>query len=316
MERIIKQIITPALWFDDKAEEAINFYVSVFPNSKINFLKKWTTEMLLPDDGIKPGTVQSASFTLNWMQFYAFDVGPTFQFNPSISFYAVFETVAQVEDIWNKLAEGGEVLMPLKRYDWNEKYGWVKDRYGVTWQIAKEQLSRVGQPIAPLIMFSGNKRGDAEDAMELYMSIFEDSVNDGVSRYGEEDSGPHGMIKHAQCRLMGQTFIVLDNGTENKVPFSEAISFYVNCRDQKEVDYYWNKFTKKGSESQCGWLKDEFGVSWQIIPEFFTEKIESGEPDRVKNMLNAMSKMRKLDVAELMEAYKNNLYMKRLHEGL
>lgn len=303
MNNKINQIITPTLWFDGKAEEAMNFYVSVFPNSKVNFVKRWTTDMLLPDDEIKPGTLHIASFTLNWMQFYAFDAGPMFRFNPSISFYAVFETVAKVEEVWNKLAEGGEVLMPLDKYDWSERYGWIKDRFGVSWQIAKDELRHVGQPITPLIMYSGEKRGEAEEAMELYMSVFDDSVNDGVARYGEGDLGPYGMIKHAQCRLKGQTFMMMDNGTDKDVPFNEAISFYVSCRDQKEVDYYWSRFTKEGIESECGWLKDKYGVSWQIVPEFITDKVENGEPNRIRNMMKAMFQMKKLDVAQLMEAY-------------
>ena len=303
MERNKNQKITPTLWFDDKAEEAMKFYVSVFPNSKINFVKRWTEEMSLPDIAIKPGTIKIASFNLDWMQFYAFDAGPAFQFNPSVSFYVVFETVAEVNEVWNKLAEGGEVLMALDKYDWSERYGWIKDRFGVSWQIMKDELKNVGQHITPLIMYSGEKRGDAEEAIDLYMSIFDDSVIHGIARYEEGDFGPHGMIKHAQCRLMGQTFMMMDNGTDKDIPFTEAISFFVNCRDQKEVDYYWNKFTKEGSESECGWLKDKFGVSWQIVPEFLMEKIENGEPNRVNNMREAMYKMKKLDVAQLMEAY-------------
>ncbi len=200
MTNLTIQNITPTLWFNDNAEEAINFYVSVFPHSKINFMKRWSADSPLPDKSIKPGTVQTASFSLNWMQFYAFDAGPAFQFNPSISFYVVFETVAEVEELWNKLAEGGKTLIPLKKYDWSERYGWIQDRFGISWQIAKHPLKEVGQPIAPLLMFSGEKRGDAEEAIDFYMSVFYDSVSNGVSRYREGDPGPYGMIKHGQCR--------------------------------------------------------------------------------------------------------------------
>lgn len=303
MNNLTSQKITPTLWFNDNAEEAINFYVSVFPHSKINYMKRWSADLPLPDKSIKPGTVQSASFSLNWMQFYAFDAGPAFQFNPSISFYVVFETVAEVEELWNKLAEGGKPLMPLKLYDWSERYGWIQDRYGVSWQIAKHPLKDVGQPLTPLIMFSGEKRGDAEEAIDFYMSVFDDSVINGIARYEEGDPGPFGMVKHGQCRLMGQTFMMMDNGSDKDVPFNESISFYVNCHDQKEIDYYWNKFTKEGTESQCGWLKDKFGVSWQIVPEFLTEKDENGEEGRFRSMSEVMYQMKKLDVAKLMEAY-------------
>ncbi len=152
-------------------------------------------------------------------------------------------------------------------------------------------------------MFSGEKRGDAEEAIDFYMSVFDDSVINGIARYEEGDPGPFGMVKHGQCRLMGQTFMMMDNGSDKDVPFNESISFYVNCHDQKEIDYYWNKFTKEGTESQCGWLKDKFGVSWQIVPEFLTEKDENGEEGRFRSMSEVMYQMKKLDVAKLMEAY-------------
>ena len=303
MNNPANQKITPTLWFNDKAEEAINFYVSIFPNSKVNFVRKWPEDLPLQDESVKPGTVQAASFSLNWMQFYAFDAVSNFQFNPSISFYVVFETVAEIDELWDKLVEGGKVLIPLELYDWSERYGWIQDRYGVSWQIAKHPLKDVGQPITPLLMFSGEKRGDAEEAIDFYMSVFDDSVSNGFSRYGEEDPGPYGMVKHGQCRLMGQTFMMMDNGADKDVPFNEAISFYLNCNDQKEVDYYWSKFTKEGNESQCGWLKDKYGVSWQILPKFLTEKIENGEDERIQAVNLAMSQMKKLDVAKLMEAY-------------
>lgn len=303
MNKIINQKIIPTLWFDNNAEEAINFYVTVFPNSKVNFIKRWHKDVLLPDNLIKPDSVEIASFTLNWMQFYAFESGATHQFNPSISFFAVFKTVEEVETAWSKLSEGGKILMPMGIYDWSDRYGWIQDRYGVSWQIMKEEIKNVGQYISPQLMFSGKQRGNAEEAMEFYMSVFDDSVFNGAGRYSADDTGPMGMIKHGQCRLMGQTLMFMDNGHDNDIPFNEAISFLVNCCDQKEIDYYWDKFTKEGSESQCGWLKDQFGVSWQIVPEFLTLKAESNEQKRFQNMMEAMYQMKKLDMAQLMNAF-------------
>jgi predicted 3-demethylubiquinone-9 3-methyltransferase (glyoxalase superfamily) len=297
------QKITPFLWFDDRAEEAMNFYVSIFPNSEINQLKKWPEKTPFPAESTKPGTVQQGVFTLDGLQFCAFDAGPMFRFNPSISFFAVFETDTEINTLWKQLIDGGEALMPLDRYDWSERYGWVTDRFGVTWQLMKGTLSDVGQRITPLIMFSGNQRGNAEEAMNLYMSLFEDSTSDMVSRYGKGTSVPEHMINHARFHLANQGFMVMDNGTEHQIPFTEAISFYVNCKDQKEVDYFWNKFTEEGSESVCGWLKDKFGVSWQIVPKFLTEKLVLDEPEKRQKLFEAINQMKKLDVAKLEEAY-------------
>lgn len=297
------QKIRPFLWFDDRAEEAVNFYVSIFPNSKISLMKKWPKKTPFPPESTKPGSVQQANFDLDGCQFCAFDAGPLFNFNPSISFFAIFETKDEVDAIWNKLMEGGEALMPLDSYDWSERYGWVTDRFGISWQLMKGKLSDVGQRITPLIMYSGRQRGKAEEAMNLYMSIFKDSSSDGVAKYDVGEPGPEGMVKHGQFRLGNQSFMVMDNGTENDIPFTEAISFYVNCKDQAEVDYFWNRFTEEGSESVCGWLKDKFGVSWQIVPEFLTEKLALEEPTKRQRLFEAINRMKKLDVAKLKEAY-------------
>jgi predicted 3-demethylubiquinone-9 3-methyltransferase (glyoxalase superfamily) len=297
------QKITPFLWFDDQAEEAINFYVSVFPNSKISHLKKWPEKTPFPEESTKPGTVMQGVFTLDGLQFCAFDAGPMFRFNPSISFFAVFETKEEVDAVWEQLIDGGEALMPLDRYDWSERYGWVTDRFGLSWQICQGKLQDVGQRITPLIMYSGKQRGNAEEAMNLYMDIFKNSSSAGVAKYSAGEPGPEGMVKHAQCKLNGRTFMMMDNGTENDIPFTEAISFYVNCKDQAEVDYFWDSFTKEGNESVCGWLKDKFGVSWQIVPQFLTEKLAAAGPDKWQKLFGAIDQMKKLDVAQLKAAY-------------
>lgn len=297
------QKITPFLWFDDCAQEAMNFYISVFPNSEITLIREWPDKAPLPEESTKPGKVQQGTFVLDGCQFYAFDAGPLFKFNPSISFFAIFETVEEVDGVWQKLRDGGEVLMPLKNYGWSERYGWVTDRFGISWQLMKGKLNDVGQRITPLIMYSGNQRGRAEEGMDFYMSVFKNAVSDGMAKYDANDPAPEGMVKHAQCRLEGQTFMVMDNGMENDLPFTEAISFFVNCKDQDEVDYFWNRFTEGGQESMCGWLKDKFGVSWQIVPQFIAEKVNEGDLKKVRHMMAALSQMKRLDVAKLMEAY-------------
>lgn len=298
-----RQKITPFLWYNNQAEDAMNFYVSIFPNSEITLLKRWPTETPFPSDSTKPGSVQQGSFTLDGCRFYAFDAGPMFKFSSSISFFATYETEAEIDALWKKLSEDGEILMPLDNYDWSERYGWVTDRFGVSWQLMKGDVKEVGQRITPLLMYSGEQRGNAEEAMNLYMSVFENSSSDGVMTYGADGPAPEGMVMHAQCKLSGQTFMLMDNGTESVTPFTEAISLYVNCKDQKEVDYFWNRFTEEGKESMCGWLKDKFGVSWQIVPEFISEKVTQGEPQRIQQMMGALSQMKKLDVATLEEAY-------------
>lgn len=295
--------IVPFLWFDDKAEEAINFYTSVFTNSKILSFKKWPDNAEMVPPNCKPSTVKLASFQLEDTLFHAFDAGPMFTFNPSISFFVICDAEEEATAIYGRFIEEGEALMPLDKYAWSDCYGWVKDKFGISWQIMKSSVKEVGQKIVPSFLFSGKQCGHAEEAMNLYSSFFKDSEVDSVSRYEAGDPTPEGYIKHAQFRLGTQVFKVMDNGMDVDIPFTEAISLFVHCKDQDEVDFFWNNLTEEGEESRCGWLKDKFGVSWQIVPEFISEKVANGEPERIGKMMMALGGMTKLDVAELEKAY-------------
>ena len=145
------QKITPFLWFDGKAEEAIKLYTSIFKNSKIVSISYWGDGSPFPKE-----QVMNATFELGGQQFYAFDAGPQFKFNPSISFFVVCETEHEINTVWQKLVEKGTVLMALDKYDWSAKYGWLQDRYGISWQISQGKISEVGQKFTPSLLFRGN----------------------------------------------------------------------------------------------------------------------------------------------------------------
>ena len=296
------QKIIPFLWFDGKAEEAINFYVSVFPDAEITVMKRWPETMTTNGERARQGTIHVGGFAIGGYQLYAFDAAPMAEFNPSISFFVVFETETEVNTAWSKLIEGGEELIPLNKYAWSDRYGWLTDRFGISWQLYKGKLEDVGLRVSPSLMFSGSQRGKAEEAAEHYMSVFQDAISNGMTRYGANEGGPEGMVKHGQFRILGQTFMVMDNENENDIPFNEAISFFVKCKGQQEVDYFWDQFTKEGEASMCGWLKDKFGVSWQIVPDFFMRGIETGTPEQTQNMMDALMQMKKPDVERLQQA--------------
>ncbi len=287
------QKITPFLWFDTQAEEAVNLYTSVFPDSAV------TSMLRLPN-----GAVLTAGFQLGGQKFAALNGGPMYKLNPSISFYVVCETEAELDNAWQKLSEGGLVMMPLDKYPWSEKYGWVQDRFGLSWQLALGKLAEVGQKFTPSLMFVGTQHGRAEEAINLYTSIFKDSDVDGILRYAAGEPDPaEGTVKHAQFKLDAQKFMVMDSSGAHAFQFNEALSFVINCETQEEVDYYWNKLTADGgAESQCGWLKDKFGVSWQVVPSILSKLL--GDPDAGKSQraMQAMLKMKKLDIAALKQA--------------
>lgn len=283
-----KQKITPFLWFDHQAEEAANFYCSVFNNSKIEHIARNGDHVMV------------AGFSLDGQKFSALNGGPMFRFDPSVSFFVVCETEAETESIWEKLIEGGVVMMPLDWYNWSEKYGFLKDRYGLCWQISLEKNGAAGDKFRPTLLFSGPQKGRGEAAVQFYTSLFEDSSIEDISFYEEGDPGPIGTVKHAQFQLAGQTFKIMDNPTDQAFTFNEALSFVVNCSDQAEVDFFWNKLTADGgAESRCGWLKDKFGLSWQIIPEALPRLLSDPDPVVAQKAMAAMLQMNKIEIDKL-----------------
>jgi predicted 3-demethylubiquinone-9 3-methyltransferase (glyoxalase superfamily) len=143
--------------------------------------------------------------------------------------------------------------------------------------------------------------GQAEEAANYYDSIFEDSKIGNIGRYTEAGPGEPGSVLAVEFELNGQKFVGLNGGPEFK--FNEAISFQIHCKDQDEVDYYWNKLTEEGEESVCGWLKDKYGVSWQVIPDGLIEMISDSDPEKAKRATEAMLSMRKIDIAAVEKAH-------------
>ncbi len=153
------------------------------------------------------------------------------------------------------------------------------------------------QKITPFLWFNN----DAEDAANLYVSIFKDSKILGVSRYGDAGPGPKGSAMTVKFQLEGQEFIALNGGP--MFSFNESVSFVVHCDTQAEIDGYWEKLTSNGgAESQCGWLKDKFGLSWQIVPRALGEWMTSKDPERSQRVMKALLQMKKLDIRVLQEA--------------
>jgi predicted 3-demethylubiquinone-9 3-methyltransferase (glyoxalase superfamily) len=143
--------------------------------------------------------------------------------------------------------------------------------------------------------------GQAEEAANYYCSIFENSRIGRVGRYTEAGPGPAGSVLAVEFELNGQKFVGLNGGPE--FTFNEAISFQIYCESQDEIDYYWSKLTEDGEESVCGWLKDKYGVSWQVIPAGLIDWIGDPDPEKARRTTEAMYQMRKLDIAALVKAH-------------
>lgn len=301
------QKITPMLWFDNNAEEAVNLYISVFNNSKISGNVSRFDEAGAKASGQKEGTVMTVPFQLMDINFVAINGGPYFKFNPSTSFYVILETEKEVNKVWDRLKEGGQILMEISKYDWSDRYGWLQDKYGLSWQISLGSKKDFGQSIIPLLFFTGQQFGKTEEAINYYKSIFKNSSIDSIYRYEPGEGGPDGFIKYAQFRLEEFVFAAMENNQENIFPFNEAISFVVNCNDQKEIDYYWDKLTEGGDEKaqMCGWLKDKFGLSWQVVPVELSKLLS--DPGKAKQVMQVVLKSKKLNIEELRNASKKEM---------
>jgi predicted 3-demethylubiquinone-9 3-methyltransferase (glyoxalase superfamily) len=156
------------------------------------------------------------------------------------------------------------------------------------------------QKITPFLWFDGK----AEEAANFYVSIFKNSKIGDAMRYGEAGPGPKGSVMSVNFQLDGQDFIALNGGPQFQ--FSPAISFFVKCEIQEEVDHYWEKLSAGGKKIQCGWLQDKFGISWQIVPAALGKMLGDKDGRKAKNVMQAMLKMEKLDIAKLKAAYEQS----------
>lgn len=287
--------IVPHLWFDKEAKEATAFYATLFPNSKI--------ENVSTIKDTPSGDCDIVTFELAGLPFMAISAGPLFKFNPSISFFVVFNNEAEIEKVWNALIDGGKALMPFQTYPWAKKYGWLQDKYGLSWQLSMSENHKMEQQITPLLMFTQGGAGKTKEAIEFYTSIFPKSATEMMVPYGAGEGDTEGFIKHARFSLVGQNFMAMDSSGPHEFVFNEAISFMVYCKDQEEIDKYWNALSAVPASEQCGWLKDKFGVSWQIVPIQMGEMMSKGTPEQQARMTQAFLKMKKFNIAELQKAF-------------
>jgi predicted 3-demethylubiquinone-9 3-methyltransferase (glyoxalase superfamily) len=302
------KLISNGLWFDSQAEEAAKFYTSVFPDSKVGDIVRYGKEGF--EIHQRPeGSVMSVEFELAGENFVAINGGPLFTFNPSISFFVVCETMEESDRTWNELLKNGSVLMPYQKYDWSEKYGWLTDRYGLSWQISFGKLADVGQKITPSFMFVGEQFGRAEEAIAFYTSIFKDSSIKGIMKQPAGGPEREGAVAHAQFTLAGQQFMIMESSSkEHAFDFNEAVSIIVNCHTQKEIDYYWQRLTAEGGkEVECGWLKDKFGVAWQVDSVELSRMLKDKDKEKVARVTNAFLHMKKFDIARLREAFEGSV---------
>ena len=271
-----------SLWFDGKAHEAAAYYKSIFPD--------FTAISENP---------LAVNYRMGGRRFMHLNGGPGFLINSSISFFVNLEEEEEIQQIWDKLSEGGQVLMPLNTYPWSPKYGWCADRYGVNWQLMKNHTSRTA--VLPALMFCQENSGKAEEAIHFYTSLFPNSSIIELSRYEKGEPDVEGNIKYAQFELNQLPFTAMDSSGPHAFTFSEGVSFIVTVDTQEEIDFYWNSLIgTQGSAGKCGWLKDAYGLSWQVVPSCLGKFMSN--PATAPKATYAFLQMSKFDIAALEKA--------------
>jgi predicted 3-demethylubiquinone-9 3-methyltransferase (glyoxalase superfamily) len=299
----MSQKIVPHLWFDREAKEAAEFYTSIFPRSRIDNV---TTLRDTPS-----GDCDIVSFELADLQFMSISAGPLFKFNPSISFLLNLDPSQDsraresLDSAWGALSSGGTALMPLDSYPFSARYGWIQDRYGLSWQLILSNPAGEPRPfIVPSLLFTGAVAGRAEEAIDFYTSVFGNTRRGTLARYGAGmEPNREGTVMFADFMLEQQWFAAMDSGHEHGFGFNEAISLLVRCETQAEIDRYWGRMSAVPEAEQCGWLKDRFGVSWQITPAALGRMLSEGSPEQIARVTQAFLPMKKFDLAELQQAY-------------
>ncbi len=287
----MKKII-PVIWFEKNGEKAADYYTSIFPNSELK-------------DGVygSDGNIITKDFVIGGMDFCILNGGVEFEKNPSISFTINLDSKGEIDRIWKELSEEGDILMPLDVYDFSEYFGWIQDKYGVSWQLMYQE--KYHQMVVPGLLFTQDQYKQAENAIRKYTSIFEESRIQDLNYYGEDQLiEDKDALMFGSFQLENQHFSAMDSGLDHPFTFSEGISLMVLLDTQEEIDHLWHKLSVDPEAEQCGWLKDEFGVSWQIVPRILDQYLRDEDKERAKRVMDTMLKMKKLEIEPLEEAYK------------
>jgi len=291
------QRIVPNLWFDHKAAEAAEFYAHAFPDARITETVHYPTEGLADFQKEFAGDVLYVAFEVRGYRFIAINAGPDVEVNPSISFMLNFDPAsdpdarAHLTSLWDVLSEGGQALMPLGEYDFSSWYGWVKDKYGIAWQLMLSDSGGATPFIVPSLLFTEFVQNRASEAIDFYTSVFGGDVGT-VMHYPEEAEGAAaGGVMFGDFELLGQWFAAMDSGVTHGFTFNFGVSLMLECADQEELDGWWTQLSAVPEAEQCGWCADKFGVSWQLVPANLDELM--AKPGSYQKLMG----MKKIEVA-------------------
>ncbi len=295
--------IVPCIWLDDQAEAAASFYVAAFGEGRVEAVAHFPRSGENPANK-PPGSVLTVDFTVAGQRFTLLNGGPNSRPNPSVSFHVHLPDAASVDALYAALGAGGVDLMPLDAYPWSPRFVWLQDRFGVSWQLmARADATR--PTVVPALMFAGLHHGRAREAIAAYAAALPGSRVLHVEDFGEGEGGEVGTVKQAVLELLGQPVVAMDGGAGHAFGFDEGVSLQVTCADQAEVDRVATALAADGGEEgPCGWVRDRFGLWWQVVPEAVAGWMASDDEAARDRVFHALVPMRRLDVAALERAYR------------
>jgi predicted 3-demethylubiquinone-9 3-methyltransferase (glyoxalase superfamily) len=273
--------IHTCLWYDHNVESAFDQYSQAFPDTSF-------------------GRDNDYVYSLDLMgnELSGIHGGPHFKHSPAASMFVLLDSKEEVEQAWVSLSTGGQVIMKLENYPWSEYYGYCADAYGVSWQVMlRGSIPHIESSVAPCLLFVNEKNGLAHQAIEDYIRIF-NGEKISVSTYPEIE-GESPKILHAIIALEDHFQLrIMDGEGQHEFDFTEAMSFIVEVKNQDELDHYWHALTAGGGqESKCGWCKDKYGVSWQVVPKGLSQMLH--HPRHGKSIQEALLLMQKIEISKL-----------------
>lgn len=269
------QRIVPNIWFNRTADEAAAFYINAFPEAHVVEKTTYPSEGLLDFQQEFAGETLTVTLELSGYRLTLINAGDEFSPNPSVSFFLNFDPAFRIDArgdldrVWQSLSEGGTILMELGEYPFSKRYGWIQDKFGVSWQIMLTDPEGEPRPfVVPNLMFSGDVQNKAGEAVDFYRSVLPDSRLGTRVTYPEA-AGPvtTESVMFSDFKAYGDWVAAMDSGVEQPFTFNSGVSLQVNVSGQEELDRIWAELSAVPEAEQCGWLTDRYGFNWQITPD-------------------------------------------------
>ncbi|HEL1997878.1 TPA: VOC family protein [Streptococcus suis] len=285
------QTIIPHLWYDTEAKEAVAFYAELF-GGKID----WTYTIT----DTPSGDSDLIQFQLGDLTLAAISAGPYFKLNESMSLMVNVASKDEVTRLYQALSEGGRMLMPLGEYPFSPYYVWLEDRFGLSWQLSYAPDLDKPYQFDICLLFSQEQVGLAQPMLDYYKDKLPQASVGQLSYYGEGEAAVEAAkLNYAELLVAGQKMIVMDHGYGGEASFNEAFSLMVYVDSQDELNFYYDLLSAVPEAEMCGWVKDQFGISWQIVPRVLMEAYDTASPETVKVVNAAVMTMKRLDIAAI-----------------